>query len=194
MANSRREGMEGILRVLRHRLVIPLHRSRHAPEYTARGVLVGLFIAFTPTVGIQMGIAAAVWALFRGIKRSWDFNLIVAMAWTWVTNVVTVPPVYYLFFETGRLFLGRSDPSSDYDAFADRVDRIISLESGWLADFGHEVAAMVNTFGLPLFVGCLPWAVVISIVGYAWSLRFVRRFRRLRVERRHKRRLRHPSP
>ena len=36
--------------VIRRRLIIPLFRSPHPPEYTARGVLIGLFVALTPTI------------------------------------------------------------------------------------------------------------------------------------------------
>ncbi len=79
---------------MRLRLVIPVLRSSATPEYTARGVFVGLLVAMTPTVGIQMAIVAVIWAVVRMVRPAWDFNVVVGMLWTWVTNVFTPPPLY----------------------------------------------------------------------------------------------------
>ena len=46
--------MHGLRRLLICKLVAPLTRGQHAPEYVARGAVVGFFIAFTPTFGVQM--------------------------------------------------------------------------------------------------------------------------------------------
>ena len=75
-------------RMARYRLVTPLQRSRHPPGYVARGVSAGLFWAMTPTIGIQMPMVLVHWLMVRKIPQ-WDFNLIHAWAWTWVTNFVT---------------------------------------------------------------------------------------------------------
>jgi hypothetical protein len=54
--------------VLRYRLIVPLKRRRHSPEYTARGVMIGLFWAFTPMVGIQMYLVSMTWGCSAGIR------------------------------------------------------------------------------------------------------------------------------
>ena len=114
---SRRTRWERFKRLLRYRLIVPLKRSHHhAPEYTARGVLVGLAWALTPTIGIQMGLSLVTWIVARRLFR-WDFNLIVACAWTWTTNVVTMLPCYYVFYVTGQLMLGHFDDLSGYREF-----------------------------------------------------------------------------
>ncbi len=97
---------EALGRMVRYRLVIPLKRSMHAPEYTARGVMVGLVWAMTPTVGIQMLAVLLTWLIARKLFK-WDFSVFIGMAWTWSTNFVTAGPVYYLFYLTGQLMLGR---------------------------------------------------------------------------------------
>ena len=51
-------------RQLYRRLVVPLIRGQHAPEYTARGTMIGLGFAFTPLVGAQMPIVAAIWFIW----------------------------------------------------------------------------------------------------------------------------------
>ena len=187
MANGWRAVSKRLSRLLRYYLIIPLHRSRHSPEYTARGVLIGLMIAFTPTVGIQIPLVAVLWAGFRALHPNWDFSLIVAMAWTWVTNVFTVPPVYYCFFVTGRVLLGHHDRIPGYRAFASQIASSLEHGDGLIAATVHSGINLMTAFGLPLFIGSLPWALVIGIFGYIWSLKFVRHHRKVREERRHRR-------
>ena len=62
-----------LMRVLRYRLIVPLKRSRHAPEHTARGVMIGVAWAMTPTVGVQMPLVFANWIAARKLFN-WDFN------------------------------------------------------------------------------------------------------------------------
>ena len=62
--------------VVRRRLLIPLFRSPHPPEYTARGVFIGVLVALTPTVGIQMAIVGVLWIALRALHSRFDFNLI----------------------------------------------------------------------------------------------------------------------
>ena len=88
-----RRWSERLQRWLRYRFVVPIKRSRHPPSYTARGVAVGLFWALTPTVGVQMAMVLLSWIVLRRINPRWDFNVIHAMDWTWVTNFATVLPV-----------------------------------------------------------------------------------------------------
>ena len=90
------------IRLCRYRLVIPILRGKNRPVFTARGVLVGLICATTPLVGMQMAMVAGVWGIQRLVAPEWRFNVVVAMGWTWITNVFTLPPIYYLFLVTGR--------------------------------------------------------------------------------------------
>ena len=92
---------ERLKRASRFKLVIPLKRSVHAPEHIARGVAVGLAWALTPTVGIQMAFCFVTLVIARRIFK-WEFHLLVSLAWTWFTNVITLLPSYYLFFLTGQ--------------------------------------------------------------------------------------------
>eukprot|EP00752_Nemacystus_decipiens_P000436 g436.t1 len=81
----------GLSRLMRYRLMIPIHRNRQDPRPAARGVAVGLFFALMPTVGIQLALLGLFWAGMRWLRPQWRFNLIVAGAWIWVTNILTIP-------------------------------------------------------------------------------------------------------
>jgi len=93
------------VRLCRYKLVIPMKRSPHSPEHGARGVMIGLMWGLTPTVGIQMVFCLLTWVIAKRFFK-WDFSLIISLAWTWTTNVITLVPAYYLFFLTGQVMLG----------------------------------------------------------------------------------------
>ena len=164
-----------LIRLCRYRLIIPILRGKDSPRHTARGVLVGLICAMTPLVGIQMAMVATVWGVQRVVAPEWRFNVVVAMGWTWITNVFTLPPIYYLFLVTGRLMLGRWEESLGFSDFADKLDKILSLGGGGLTAAWEITVAMVELWGLPMFLGCVPWAVLSGWIGYRWTLRFVLR-------------------
>ncbi len=178
-------------RLVQYRVIIPLKRSRHPPEHTACGVMVGLLWGFTPTVGIQMPLVFVTWLVARRLFR-WDFNVIIAMAWTWVTNVVTMGPLYYLFYLTGRLMLGHGGETAGYGAFLELWDGAFGGGTGEDDDMfygGFEwywayFTEMVNDWGLAMVVGSVPWAVAVGWLGYVWSLRFVIGHREVRQRRR----------
>ena len=172
--------IRNLLRLLRYRLVIPILRGQNPPVHSARGVLVGLACAMTPLVGVQMAMVASVWAVQRVVAPDWRFNVVVAMAWTWVTNVFTVPPVYYVFLVTGRLMLGRWEQSLGFGEFAKTLDEILAIDGGGLSSAWDIMIAMIDLWGVPMFIGCVPWAVLFGWLGYRWSLRFVEHRRAMR--------------
>jgi uncharacterized protein (DUF2062 family) len=172
---------------LRRRLIIPLFRSPHPPEYTARGVFIGLLVALTPTVGIQMAIVGVLWIGLRALHSRFDFNLIAALAWTWVTNAVTAPFVYYAYIVTGRVMLGRWDELRGYATFADRFQQSLPVDAGAFHTVWIFVVNLFKVFGVPLFVGCVPWTVLGAWLGYRWSLKFTRIYQARRARRQRER-------
>lgn len=165
------------LQGLKARLITPILDGKHPPEYTARGVAVGLFMALTPTVGLQIAIIVALWTLVRTFRRQWDFNLVVASAWTFVTNVFTVAPAYYVFVQTGRIMMGRWENLRGYEAYATRFDKTEIPHLSWYEGIWRQTIEIFDVFGLPMFVGCLPWAIGGAWIGYVWSLRLISRHR-----------------
>lgn len=174
--------MSRIGRLFRYRLLIPVLRGKHMPEHTARGVLVGLLAALTPTVGVQMPIVFVIWLAVRAIRPSWDFNLIVGMAWTWVTNIFTVPPFYYVFLVTGRIMMGRWDEAGGYGDFQDRLSGLLATDAGPLETLWIYVVGIFDLWGVPMFIGSIPWAILGSWIGYRWSLRMIRGFHLRRMQ------------
>lgn len=189
LRNARRESRFGrFTRLLRYRLLIPLKRGTRDPQHTARGVMVGLAWAFTPLIGIQMYLVFLTWLATRRFLK-WDFSLVNGIAWTWITNVVTLVPAYYLFFITGRLMLGEGLDltGAHYDSFSRSMLEGPARDSGFWQSLIAWVDLIFGELGLTLVVGCIPWSIFTAWIGYHLSLRFVRRLQSLRRRRQQER-------
>ena len=170
-------------KMLHEQLVVPLLRSRHPPEFTARGVFVGLLVALTPTVGVQMVVVFGMWAVVRRVYTPWDFSLVVALAWTWVSNVFTAPPLYYLYIVTGRMLMGHWGDLQGYSVFTERLAGTLPRDAGWLEAAWLYAVNLFEVFGVPMFVGCVPWMILGAWAGYVWSLGMLRALAKARARR-----------
>ena len=171
-----RKRLTGLARMLRYRLVIPIARGRHNGVPTARGTAIGLFFGLTPTVGIQMPLIFVLWGVAKLVAPSWKFNLIVALAWTWPTNVLTAPLYYYLCLITGKVMLGQG-MSIGFDEFQAQVTAVLAKDAGFFESFWIYATEILSTWGLPLFLGCIPWTILGTWLGYWLTLKFIARLR-----------------
>ena len=178
---------KNLQRGAKYRLVVPLKRSTHPPEYTARGVAVGMLLAMTPTIGIQMFMIAGTW-LFVTKFFKWDFSLIAGLGWTWTSNVFTMIPLYYLFYITGQIMLGNINDISGFDQFSELVGNISNNAN--LSFWEKTSMWMVNLFkgwGVPMFLGSIPWAIFSSWLGYKIAYSYVVKHREKRASRMYER-------
>jgi len=101
---------------------------------------VGLFFAWMP-VPFQMVLAAGA-AILIGT------NLPMSVALVWITNPITIPPMFYSAYLVGTWIIG--EPPTDFT---------FELTMGWLF---NELSASWK----PFLVGCFTLAVTSSIIGY----------------------------
>ena len=179
MARNNHSTWQKFMRLIRYRLIVPILRTRHAPEYTARGVFVGIAFGLTPTVGIQIGIVMVLWSIVRSMLPRWDFNLIVALAWVWLSNVFTMVPLYFGFLVTGRMMMGHSESLPSYETFAKELTSTFEVEADGLTGLWQQTVNLFDLFGTPMLVGCIPWALIGGWVGYIWTAKYLRRRRSL---------------
>ena len=168
---------EQFVRLLNMRLIVPLKRSPHPPEYTARGVLVGMMWAMTPLVGIQMTTVLLTWLAAKKFFK-WHFSLPIAIAYTWVTNVFTMGPVYYVFYVTGKLMMGDWESISAFASFSKIMHASFAgVGSFWeipkaLAVFGK---VLLQEWGVAMSLSCIPWSILSGWISYrltmAWLLK-----------------------
>ncbi len=110
--------------------------------------VVGLFSAFIP-VPFQMLIAAAGAMLMR-------VNLPVSVALVWITNPLTMPPIFYFAYLVGAWVL--DTPPVD-------VDFNLSME--WLQ-------TQLGAIWQPFLLGCLICGIVSAALGYVLARLFWR--------------------
>ncbi|MDF1735332.1 MAG: DUF2062 domain-containing protein [Minwuia sp.] len=164
---------------------MPLQRGQAPAEHVARGVAVGLAVAFTPTVGVQLVMVLLIWMLAKAAGPRFRFHAISAFAWVWVTNIFTIGPIYYGFLLTGQLLLGRFDELGGIglDQFTAQLTAIASADTGFIEALWVGTLTLFEIWGIPLFLGSVPWAIIFSWAGYVWSKRFIERFRARRAQR-----------
>lgn len=150
--------------LLRTKLVDPILKAQGSPESIARGGAMGMWVALTPTVGVQM---AAVVGLAVPLRA----NVPVAIAMVWISNPITVVPLYFAFYWLGSLLLGT--PGQSYMAVAGSMRDAFEMvpTEGLLAalsKLGSEVL-------WPMTVGSLVIASAAAVPTYHILLRLARR-------------------
>lgn len=170
---------ESFNRLIRMRLILPLKRSIEDPVILSRGVLVGVMWAFTPLVGIQMTTVLITWIIVKRYFK-WSFSLPIAIAFTWLTNVFTMIPVYYVFYVTGKIMLMDWGHISGWDSVKIiTVDVFFGDYSTWesIKLFGQ---ILLKDWGLAMAVGCIPWSIGLGWLSYKWSLAYLRHRQEIR--------------
>lgn len=127
-----------------------LHLNRRS---VAGGVALGLFVAFIP-VPMQMLISAALAIALR-------VNLIIAVVLVWVSNPLTMPPMFYFGYIVGTWLIG---PPVFHTGFEPT-----------LAWFWNELGSIWK----PLMLGCMVVGGVVAMAAYGvvnllWRLYIIR--------------------
>lgn len=191
-APARKGGwLNGLARMIRYRLHIPMKRSMQPPHFIARGVLVGTVWACTPLFGLQMLGSFLTWIVTTRLFR-WDFSLVNALAWTWTTNVFTVIPCYYVFYLTGQIMLGRfGEGHVAGQGFSAITAQIKAADSQSMTEMvATWVDSLLSNVGAPLAIGWIPWGIACGWLAYRLSLSFVINHRKHSAMRRERRRAR----
>lgn len=101
---------------------------------------VGLFWAIIP-IPLQMVLAAATAIVTR-------VNLPISVALVWLTNPLTIPPVFYSCYVLGNWLLDRPEKHGEFE---------FSLE--W-------IQASLGQIWQPLFLGCFFAGIVLALLGF----------------------------
>ncbi len=133
------------------------HLNRHS---VAKAFAVGLFFAWVP-VPFQMVLAAGGAILFHA-------NLPLSVVLVWLTNPVTMAPMFYGAYKFGALLLGR-----ELEHFE------MELSFTWLA---HEMSLVWE----PFLLGCFAIGAVSALFGYfgiqiVWRHMVLKRWRKRHV-------------
>lgn len=153
-------------RYIYNKLIRPIFTINDTPHSIALGVALGVFVSLTPTVGFQMLTVVIIGTFIKA-------NRIIAAVLCWISNPVTTLPMYYGYYWLGATILGLDlwafkNFSTRIDGFMNDIDRLGYWTS--LTKLGSETL-------LPLWLGSLIIAVVVSIPLYPLTRRALRKHR-----------------
>ncbi|HEX8843453.1 MAG TPA: DUF2062 domain-containing protein [Pyrinomonadaceae bacterium] len=136
------------------------------PERTALAFSIGVFIAFSPFLGLHTLAATAIAFAFR-------FNKIAIYAGTFVNNpFLTLVPIVLASYATGALLMGRplALPPDTLELF--KHPHLLTAE--WWGKLFMNSGELL----LPFFIGGMVLSVICSLASYPLTLRFLRARRR----------------
>jgi uncharacterized protein (DUF2062 family) len=121
------------------------HLNRHS---VARAMGIGLFAALMP-IPLQMLLAAI---LAIGVRA----NLPIGVSLVWLTNPLTMPPVFYCTYKIGAVLMGLPPKHFPH-----------SLSWEWISE-------QLNTLWQPFLLGSLVAGVVLGVAGYFLTMGYWR--------------------
>lgn len=145
------------------RYILGLDDSRHS---IALGTAVGMFIGMTPTVGVQMIIVIVVAFL---TKPLFHFNRMAALLTVYISNPLTMIPIYYFNYKVGTIFFGGDVSHAQFSS-------IFKYEG--FQEWFNTIKELFVVIGSPLIVGSLVVATVLALPTYPLMRYLLKSFRR----------------
>lgn len=139
------------------KLIVRLLELDDTPKEIARGIAIGVFIAMTPTVGIQMITIAIACTIFHG-------NRLAGVSMAWISNPLTIVPIYWLDYVIGSFILRAPLISKS------EIAKLVELEStsmfGMFFEFLGNLGSMTVDLAGPMFLGGVIVGIVCAIPSY----------------------------
>ena len=180
---KRHSWFENIQRLIKKRLVVPILRSPQPPEYTALGVAIGTMWSMTPLVGIQMWLVSITWFFYKKVRKK-SFSLPLGLAFTWISNVFTLVPIYYVFYVTGQMIMGNWDSISGYSHLKEIIHQTFMSELSFIEEWILFFKLLLQDWGLAMIIGCIPWMAIGYWMGNKLTLQLLKDYHLLREKRR----------
>ncbi|MBX3421208.1 MAG: DUF2062 domain-containing protein [Pirellulaceae bacterium] len=145
----------------KHFCVCKILHADDPPHTLALGIAIGIFVGFLPLMGIQMALAVGIAWPFRA-------NKLIAGSLVWISNPLTMVPIYYPGYWLGCKLL--NEP----------------LTGGWLEILQSDESSTVKLrnflenladFAGPLMLGTFVLASVAGVISYYASLAIIRTYR-----------------
>ncbi|RKY13912.1 MAG: hypothetical protein DRP52_01545 [Planctomycetota bacterium] len=126
-----------------------------SPHRAALGVAIGLFVAMTPTLGMQMILAGGLAMAFRANKT-------LSLTFVWITNALTAIPIFLFNYTVGCWLLRKDCRSSTFYQF---IGNMLNLKDSGI-EKTQTARSLAEGLFLPLWVGSLMVAVVVASLSY----------------------------
>ena len=145
--------------VVRKLKMLFIYRVLHIDDTAHRialGLAIGIFVAWTPTLGFQMALTVLLSALFGA-------NKLVGVPFVWISNPVTAIPLYGANYVVGTWTL----PANGYSlaAFCDSLRGAILYSGSWMGRVSAWWEA-TGAFFWPLWTGSIIVGLVLAVTCY----------------------------
>jgi hypothetical protein len=141
-------------------------KLRSSPRAIAGGLGLGTFIAFTPTVGVQIILALMIATFF-------NLNRPAAIIPVWITNPVTVAPIYTFNYWLGTKFWD-GPPLSEVSGLFIGIGRTMTHLDLWdIKEQFLAVLQMGREVLIPLLIGSVAIGLVTGFLAYVFSLKLL---------------------
>lgn len=158
-------------------------RLRSSPKAIAGGLGIGVFVAFTPTFGIQL-ILTVLLATFFNMNRP------ASLIPVWITNPVTIAPIYSFNYWLG-LKMWDGPPLSEVSGLFINIGKTMTRLEFW--EIKEQIMAIFHLSDdilIPLTLGSVAIGLVTGILTYFFSYQLLTAFLNRRAQ---KRRLNNPG-
>ena len=132
----------------------------------ALGTGLGVFIAFTPTIGFQMLLVLLAASALRANKAA-------GLPMPWITNPVTIVPMFSLNYYVGWLLVG----GPGLGEFEARLLGLMRLDLGWIEWVKGWWHLMID-MAAPLWVGSVICGLVAGAIAYVIMFYLITVYRR----------------
>jgi uncharacterized protein (DUF2062 family) len=146
-------------------LIRLLQKFRGSPHAVAGGFSLGLFLALTPTVGVQLLVAVFLATFF---KLSRPAALLAVM----ITNPLTVPPIFTFNYWVGRLFFEGPSVREVYGHLLGIAAEMAKMNIWQVGDQIKAFAGIGQDMLIPLFFGSFLVALLAGAISYVFLVRF----------------------
>ena len=141
------------LAYMRKKVIEPMRRSYKNPAYLARSNAIGMGLAFAPFPG-QVPVVLALWVLLRRTK--YRFSLAISVAWTFISNVFTNLPLFYLYYLTGA-YIRQDETAFSYAELKEL--------------FANGIFQAAGQIGVNILCGSLLYMLIFGVLGYYLGIR-----------------------
>lgn len=166
-------------RGLRDIIVYRILHVDDSPHRIALGVAIAFFVAWTPTIGMQMILAVSLASLLGGNKA-------VTIPIVWITNPFTAVPLYYANWRFGRMI---RHGTLEHDPTVRQTLAKLMVQKGSLLSYVYnlvdpewwrDLLRLIAECGIDLWIGSVIVGLALALVSYPafrWAVVAYRRVR-----------------
>ena len=158
-----------ILNKIKQFILYSVLHINDTPHSIALGIALGVFVAWTPTLGFQMLMVLILTAIFRANGR-------VALPFVWISNPFTFFAIYFPNFWLGHhllsLFIDRSNANFDR-ALQSLHSPLLAVQKFFQGTITKELTSFLLENSLDLWIGSIIMGLFLGALSYILSYKTI---------------------